>query len=249
MSEDCLRPGERLDDLVINNLKIIQHPDEFRFALDAVLLAHFATVKTGIEAVDLGTGTGVIALLLAARGAGKVIGLEISPTLADMAQRSVALNGLGDRITIINGDLRGLAGTLPPGRYPLVVANPPYRPLGQGQISPNDRVAQACHELTANLADVLAAASSLLQFRGRFAMVHLPQRLTDILAGMRAVGVEPKRLRLVQSYAGKPPKLLLVEGIRGGQPGLTVLPPLIIYDECGKYCREILAYYQPKPRE
>lgn len=245
MPDNYLRPGERLDELIINNMKIIQHPAEFRFALDAVLLAHFATVKPGSAAVDLGTGTGVIALLLAARGAGRITGLELSPTLADMARRSAAINNLSNQISIINGDLRHLPGVLPAGQYPLVVANPPYRPLGQGQISPNDRVAQACHELTASLADVLAAAGYLLQFRGRFAMVHLPQRLTDILAGMRAAGIEPKRLQMVQSQTGKPPKSLLVEGVRGGRPGLTVLPPLIIYDSSGNYCREILAYYQP----
>ena len=239
-----LQPHERLDDLLINNLKIIQHRHQFRFAIDAVLLAHFATVKQGVTAVDLGTGTGVIALLLTARGVKAVTGIEINPILADMARRSVALNNLSDRITIINGDVRAITTLLPAGKFPLVVANPPYWPVGKGKISPNDHVAQACHELTANLNDFLAVAGYLLQYRGRLAMIHLAERLTDVLAGMRAAGIEPKRLRLVQPFAAKPPKLALVEGVRGGQPGLTVMPPLVIYDDSGNYCREILEYYR-----
>ena len=243
---NLLYPGERLDDLLINNLKIIQCPDEFCFSLDAVLLAHFATRRVGQEAIDLGSGTGVLDFLLISRGAKQVTGVEISPKMADMATRSVLLNGLDEQIRIINGDLRSLKGVLPAGECELVLSNPPYRPVGGGYISPTSGVARACHELTANLADVVAAAKYLVKYRGRFAMVHLPERMAEILNVMSHEGLEPKRLQLVHPYANKKPNILLVEGIRGGKPGLDVLPPLIVYNADGRYSDEIMAYYEKK---
>lgn len=241
---ELLKPGERMDDLMIGQLKVIQSQSEFCFSLDAILLAHFVTLRQGSTAVDLGTGTGVIALLLTARGAGHLVGLELSESMAAMATRSVVLNGLQDKVEIIQGDLCKIKGLLPSGHYDLVVSNPPYRPVGGGYISPNDRVAMAKHEVTATLQDVVNAAKYLVKTGGRFAMVHLPERMSEILVAMSQAGLEPKRLQLVHSAMDKKPKMLLVEGMRGAKPGLEVLPPLIVYKSDGSYSDEIQQYYK-----
>ncbi|WP_371376277.1 tRNA1(Val) (adenine(37)-N6)-methyltransferase [Sporomusa aerivorans] len=239
-----LKPGERVDDLIINNLKLIQHPDEFCFSLDAVLLAHFASLRPGGTAVDLGAGTGVAGLLLLARGAQAVTGIEISADMADMACRSACLNKLEDRLSIIHGDLRRIKELLPGGHYELIVSNPPYRSVGGGYISPNDRVAMARHEVTANLTEVVAAAKYLVKYRGRFAMVHLPERLAEITLAMCQAGIEPKRLQLVYPASNKKPNMVLIEGVRGAKPGLDVLPPLIVYTNNGCYSEEIMKFYR-----
>ena len=247
-NKGLLKAGERLDDLIIGGIKIIQHPDGFCFSLDAILLGHFACVKKGCRAVDLGTGTGVIAFVLSARGASEVTGIELNPDTADRAARSAALNGLEEKVALQCGDLRSVRQFLPSGQYDLVVSNPPYRSLGGGFLNPAQGLAMARHETTASLKDVLAAARYLLKYRGRFAMVHLPERMTDIISGMREAGIEPKRLRLVHSGIHKKPNMLLVEGIRGAQPGLEVLPPLIVYGENGQYTQEILGYYSQEEK-
>jgi tRNA1Val (adenine37-N6)-methyltransferase len=244
MASDLLRPGERLDDLLISNLKIIQHEKEFCYSLDAILLAHFATIRPGVSAVDLGAGTGVLGLLLLARGAGSVTGVEINPAMADMAGRSARLNGLEERLKIFRADVRQVAELFPSGREELVIANPPYRPIGGGFVSPNHQVAVARHEVAGELADFIAAARFLVKYRGRFAMVHLPERLPEILKAMVDAGLQPKRLQLVYPSLERKPKFLLVEGIRGGKPGLDVLPPLFVYGADGQYSREIMAYYK-----
>lgn len=244
--DKLLLPGERLDDLMIHGLKIIQQENEFCFSLDAVLLSHFAFVRQGASVVDLGAGTGVIGFLLIARGAGQVVGLEISPAMAQMAARSVALNGLTEQMRVIVGDFRQINRLLPGGTAELVVSNPPYRALGGGYINPNDKVARARHEITANLDDVIAAARYLVKYRGRFTMVHLPERMAEILKKMSDAGLEPKRLRLVYPNLSQKPNMLLVEGIRGAKPGLEVLPPLLVYKPDGSYCEEIRAYYKER---
>ncbi|MDR7866101.1 MAG: tRNA1(Val) (adenine(37)-N6)-methyltransferase [Sporomusaceae bacterium] len=246
MANELLRPGERLDDLLIGELKIIQQAGQFRFSLDAVLLAHFATVKRGAAAVDLGAGTGVLGLLLAARGAKRVTGVEINPDMVDMANRSIAVNSLGDRLAVVWADVRAIpGGSLLEGRScDLVVANPPYRPLGGGEVNPREELALARHEIAGGLDDFAKAAAFLLKEKGRMAMVHLPERLADVVGALRGAGVEPKRLRLVHPAPGKAAKLLLAEGVRGARPGLTVEPPLYIYGEDGRYSGEIMAYYR-----
>lgn len=239
-----LMPGERVDDLVINNLKLIQHPEEFCFSLDAVLLAHFASVRQNGTAIDLGTGTGVIGLLLLARGASTVTGIEINTEMADRAGRSARLNGLADRLHIINNDLRQVQELLPGGGFELVVSNPPYRPVGGGFLNPNDKVAMARHELTASLTDVVAAARYLVKYRGRFAMVHLPERLAEIMLAMCQAGIEPKRLQFVYPRVDKKPNMVLVEGVRGAKPGVEVLPPLLVYTADGNYSEDIMKLYE-----
>lgn len=245
MDSDVLRPGERLDDLLINGLKIIQHPAEFCFSLDAVLLAHFASVRPGAAAVDLGAGTGVLGLLLIARGVGSVTGVEINSRMAELARRSARLNALDERLTIVTGDVRQLGGGLLPGNtWELVVSNPPYRRVGAGKLNALSAIAAARHEISGGLPDFVAAARYLLKYRGRFAMVHLPERMAEILTAMHQAGIEPKRLRLVYPTPDTKPKMLLVEGVRGAQPGLEVLAPLVVYNADGGYSREIEAYYQ-----
>ena len=242
-----LQPGERLDDLLLGDLRIIQHPDVLCFGIDAVLLAHFATVKPGVRAVDLGTGTGAIAFLLTVRGAGSVNALELNPRVADMAGRSCRLNMLEEKVRVIEADYRELKGVLPAGESQLVVVNPPYRPLGQGFLNERRTVARACHELTATLEDVAKAAAYLLGDRGRIAMVHRADRLCEVMLALNSFGLEPKRLRFVQSRRDTAPKLLLIEGVRSGKPGIAVEPPLIIYDAVGVYSEEIQSYYRREP--
>jgi tRNA1(Val) A37 N6-methylase TrmN6 len=239
-----LQPGERLDKLLIGDLQIIQHEEEFCFSLDAVLLAHFATLRPGGTAIDLGAGTGVLGLLLIALGAMRVTGVEINARMAKIATRTALFNNLAERLVILQGDVREIRSLLPGGGWSLVVANPPYRPKGGGFVNAQDQVAMARHEMAGTLSDFITAASYLVKYRGRFALVHLPERMAEILTAMSQAGLEPKRLQLVYPSFGKKPKFLLVEGVRGAKPGLDVLAPLYVYDKDGNYSQEILSYYQ-----
>lgn len=237
--------GERIDELYYGGYRIIQHEEEFAFSLDAVLLAHFAQIRPCCQAIDLGTGTGVIALLLAARGAKKITGIEINTHMAELARRSVALNDLDAVIDILEADYcqHRLLSQLPAGSADLVVANPPYRAIGTGAQNSKKNVASACHECSASLTDVITAAAFWVKYRGRFAMVHLPERMTEILCLMSQKGLEPKRLRLIHPALGKQANMLLVEGIRGGKSGLSVLPPLIVHNADGSYTNEVQEFY------
>ena len=240
-----LNPGERLDSLGIKGWRIIQHTDEFRFSVDAVLLAHFATIKPACIAADLGCGTGAVALFLLARGCSSVYGIELEPRLVSMAQRTAKFNALDNRFRIIQGDIRTVRELGVAGAFDLVTANPPYRLPGTGRISPKRGLARACHETEASLDDFVKAAAFLLKFRGRLALIHLPERLPDLFVAMRSAGFEPKRMQLVQPLPAKAPTMVLVEAVRGARSGgLTVLPSLIQYRQSGVYSEEILAYYR-----
>jgi tRNA1(Val) A37 N6-methylase TrmN6 len=239
-----LEPGERIDSLGLREWRLIQRDDEFRFALDTVLLAFFASVRPGARAVDLGAGSGAVSFFLLSRGAGSVCGLDNNSRLTGMATRSAGLNGLSDQLSFVCGDVRQIGSYYQRGCCDLVTANPPYRPLSGGRISSAAALAQARHEVTAGLRDFVRAAGFLLRNRGRFAMIHLPERLTDICLELREAGLEPKRLRLVHPFAGRPAKMLMVEAVKAARPGLTVLPPLCVYQSPKEYCREILGYYE-----
>lgn len=239
-----LRPGERLDDLGRGGLRIIQHPGRFPFAIDAVLLAHFATVRERARVLDLGTGCGVVPLLLAARHPSAVLtGLEIQPETADMASRSVALNGLNDRVRIDCGDYRQVGTRYGHGTFDLVTMNPPYREPGRGQISPVQSRAMARHEMAGGLADAVRAMALAVKFGGRVALVYPTERLVDLIAQMRAQRLEPKRLRMVHPRAGRPANLVLLEAIKGGGTSLIVEPPLIVYGEGHRFTAEVQAIY------
>lgn len=239
-----LKEGERLDDLQCGGLKIIQSPRLFSFGIDAVLLANFARIKPGDIVVDLGTGSGVIPLLLTCKtAASKIYGLEIQHEMADMAQRSVRLNDLEGRVDIIEGDIRKVGDRMGMSSVDAVISNPPYRKAGSGHVSPSDARAIATYELECTLDDVIKAASTLLKNKGRFYMIHRPARLVDAICGMRKAGIEPKRLRMVQPFADKKPTMFLIEGIKGAHPHIDIMPTLIIYEAEGIYTDEIYRIY------
>ena len=240
-----LQPGERLDELGVRNWCIIQREDEFRFSLDAVLLAHFATVRPQARVVDLGCGGGAVALFLLARGVAAVSGLELNSRLADMAGRTAALNGVAGQLNIVCGDVGAVRSYYSAGQADLVTANPPFRRLQSGRISPAAGLAMARHESCSSLKEFVQAAAFLLRYRGRFAMIHLPERLTDLCLELRTAGLEPKRLRMVHPFADRSPRMVLIEAVKGAAPaGLTVLPPLVVYRARNEYQPEILSYYR-----
>ena len=238
-----LKPGERVDSLGVCDWRIIQSEAAFRFSIDAVLLAFFATVRPRDRAVDLGSGTGAIAMLLLSRGLQSAAGFDNNAELVAMATRSANWNGLSERLQFVCGDVKDIRRYYSAGDYTLVTTNPPYRLPASGRISPVEAVARARHETTAGLQDFVNAAAFLLRNRGRFAMIHLPERLADICNALRSVGLEPKRLRFVHPFADRAAKMVLVEAVKGVKPGLTVLSPLTIYQTPGQYNPEILSYY------
>jgi len=240
---------ETLDELSIGGLKLYQAEQGYRFSLDPVLLARFVQVRAGGRIVDLGTGSGVIPLLLARLCADTdLLGVELQPQMADRASRNVALNGLQERIQILEGDLRQVRQLLPVASADLVVANPPYRPLGSGRISPADERAKARHEIAGGLQDFIAAAGWLLKNGGCFATIYLAERLPELISQLLACGIEPKRLRMVHPRPQEPARMVLVEGRKAGRPGLAVEPPLYIYAGEGRdYTAEVLAMYQLSP--
>lgn len=243
-----LRPGERIDELIHPGLRIIQHEDMLKFSLDAILLARFVTLRGEERVADLGTGGGVIPLVLAGlRTVGSVSGFEIQPAVADMAGRSVQMNGFGSKIEIHCGDLRQMPREYW-GGFDVVVSNPPYLTANEGKINPKPAVAIAKYELECALEDVLRAAAKLLRPEGRAAFVYRPKRLTELLAGLREAHFSPKRLRMVHPRDGSDAGLVLVEAVLRGRPGLTVLPPLIVHTADGGYTDEVKAIYgRPYP--
>lgn len=239
-----LKQDESLDDLLINDLKIIQKTKGFRFTLDAVLLAHFATVKDRDKIVDLGTGTGVIPLILSTRAEElRIYGVEIQEDMAEMANRSVILNELEDTVSILNEDIKNLHYAIKGGIYTLVTANPPYWELNKGKPSMLQTRASARHELDCVLEDVVAAAGKLLNYQGRFALIHRTERLCDIFSLLRQYSLEPRRLRFIHPFAGKSAQHVLIEARKKAAADLQVLPPLIVYEQPGKYTQEVLNWY------
>lgn len=239
-----INEDETLDDLLIRGLQIIQKRKGFRLTLDSVLLAHFVSLKEGDRAVDLGTGTGVIPLLLSTRTKKITItGIEIQQEMAEMASRSVQLNGLEEVINICRGDIRDIHKVLGGGIFTVVCANPPYWTMGEGEINTQPELAIARHEVACVLEDVVSSASKLLNYQGRFALIHRVERLADLFALLRQYQLEPRRMRLIHSYRDKAAHLVLVEARKKAPPDLKALPPLIIYEKPGHFTREILSWY------
>ena len=235
-----LKPNERIDDLQRNNYKIIQDPERFCFGMDAVLLSGFARAKEGDHIIDLGTGTGIIPILMEAKtGASDLIGLEIQPESADMAQRSVELNHLESKIRIVTGDIKEASSLFGAATFDVVTSNPPYMTEHHGITNEKSPRAIARHELLCTLEDVISQAAKLLRPGGSFYMVHRPFRLVDIMVLMREYHLEPKRIKLVYPYIDKDPNMVLIEGLRGGRPRLTVEKPLVVYQSPGVYTDEI----------
>lgn len=232
--------NERIDDLQLKGLRLIQNKEGFCFGVDAVLLANFADVRDNARVVDLGTGTGIIPILLAGKTEAKeIIGLEIQRDMALMAQRSVKLNTLEGRVTIMEGDIKQSISLLGKGNYDVVVSNPPYMNSGGGLVNPKDTKAISRHEILCTLEDVIASGAALLKPSGQFAMVHRPERIVDILCLMRQYKLEPKYLRFVHPYPHKKANMILVKGVKGGRAHLKMLPPLYVFDKDGQYSEEI----------
>ena len=237
-------PNERIDDLQRNNYKIIQDPERFCFGMDAVLLSGFARAKEGDRVIDLGTGTGIIPILMEAKtGASDLIGLEIQPESANMAQRSVELNHLESKIRIVTGDIKEASSLFGAATFDVVTSNPPYMTEHHGITNEKSPRAIARHELLCTLEDVISQAAKLLRPGGSFYMVHRPFRLVDIMVLMREYHLEPKRMKLVYPYIDKDPNMVLIEGLRGGRPRLTVEKPLVVYQSPGVYTDEIYDIY------
>ena len=235
---------ERIDDLQRNGYRIIQKKKGFCFGMDAVLLSGFAQVKEGEVAVDLGTGTGIIPILLEAKTKGKhFTGLEIQEEVAEMAGRSVRLNQLENRVDIVRGDIKEASRLFGKASFDVVTSNPPYMNDNHGLKNPELPKAIARHEVFCTLDDVCREASLLLKSGGRFYMVHRPHRLAEIITALKTYKLEPKRMKLVHPFVDKEANMVLIEAVRGGRSMMKVEAPIIVYREPGVYTREIYYVY------
>ncbi len=239
-----MKEHERTDDLQRGGYKIIQSSELFCFGTDAVLLAHFAKIKKGSRIVDLGTGNGVIPLLLCSMYKDiRVVGVEIQPKSAELCRRNIALNGIEERFSLIEGDIKDARKYFKAGEAEVVITNPPYM-KAEGSLK-NESLEKrlARHEILIDLKGVVEAAAYILKFGGAFYMVHKPERLAEIFETMKKGGIEPKRIQLIQAGAKKEPSMVLIEGSKGGKPGLRVMPAFVIYDEKGKPTEEYNRIY------
>ena len=239
-----LNENERLDDLQ-NGFFLIQDPSKFCFGIDAVLLAAFADVKPGERVIDLGTGNGIIPVLLAARSKSQTIeGLEIQAAQADLAVRSVNLNHLQNRIHITKGDIKEAAVIYGTASFHVVTCNPPYMLCGHGRENADLSKAVARHEVLCTLADIARQSCAILKDGGRLYMIHRPFRLVEIFAELTKNRLEPKKIRMIHPYQDKKPSMVLIEARKGGSAGLEVLPPLVVYEKPGVYTQEVLEIYR-----
>ena len=239
-----LLPSERIDDLQRKGYKIIQNPEKFCFGMDAVLLSSFAFVKEGENVLDMGTGTGIIPILLEAKTEGKhFTGLEIQAESAEMAGRSVALNGLEEKIDIVEGDIKEATKIFGKNIFNVVTVNPPYMNDLHGIKNPDMPKAIARHEVMCTLDDVVREASGVLKQNGRLYMVHRPHRLIEIIQAMKTYKLEPKRIRFVHPYEDKEANMVLIEALKGGKSMVKIEKPLIVYRDVNVYTDELLEMY------
>jgi tRNA1Val (adenine37-N6)-methyltransferase len=242
--KEILRENERIDIIPGSNLKIIQDEKRFCYGIDAILLSKFVKIKKGNHVMDLGTGTGIIPLrLYSLSNSEKIIGIEIQKEVAEMANRTIKLNGLEDRIEIINMDLKDIPLNFQRATFDVITSNPPYMKNGTGIINPDESLSISRHEIKCTLEDIVKVAKYLLKDKGRLYLVHRPNRLVDIIWTTRKHGLEPKTLRFVHPKIGKKPNLLLLECIKGGNAELKIGKPLIVYNDNGGYTEEIYKIY------
>lgn len=239
-----LRENERIDDLQRNGYRIIQNKEKFCFGMDAVLLSGFAQVKPGEQVIDLGTGTGIIPILLEAKYEGKhYTGLEIQEEMAGMAARSVKMNGLEKKIDIVKGDICRAGEIFGLAVFDVVTCNPPYMNDAHGLKNPELPKAIARHEVLCTLEDVVREGMKILKPGGRFYMVHRPHRLVEVISMLVRYKLEPKRIKLVHPYVDKDANMVLIEAVRGGRSMVKVEAPLVVYKEPGIYTDEIYEVY------
>lgn len=240
-----LKENERIDDLELNNLKIIQNKNGFCFGMDSVLLSDFAkSIKANAKVIDLGTGTGILPILLSAKTkVSKIVGIEIQKEVANMASRSVLLNNLQDKIEIVCEDIKNLKNIYETNSFDAIVTNPPYKTKGTGGINEVEAKLISRHEITANLEDFISISSYLLKDQSSIYMVHRPERSVDILSIFRKYKLEPKELKLVQPSCDKAPNLVLIKATKNAKPFLKIDKPLYIYNSDGTYTEELLKIY------
>lgn len=240
---ELVKAGERVDDLQ-NGFYVIQNQNKFCFGMDAVLLSGFARIRKGDHVLDMGTGTGIIPILLKSKTKGEhFTGLEIQEECADMATRSVQYNGLESAVDIVCGDIKEAAGIFGAASFDVVTSNPPYMIGEHGLRNPYMAKAIARHEVLCTLEDVVSQASRVLKDRGHFFMVHRPFRLAEIFQVLMKYKLEPKRMQLVYPYIDREPNMVLIEACKGGNSRITVERPLIVYEKPGEYTKAILEIY------
>lgn len=238
-----LKYGEKIEDLDLKGLKIIQNKDWFRFGIDAVLLSEFSKIKRKDKVIDFGTGTGIIPLLLEGKfSPKKIIGVEIQSEVAEMASRSIELNNLQEKIQIINEDIKNYK-KIGAGEYDVIVSNPPYKKNNTGIKNETDTKAISRHEVLITLEDIVYSASKLLKSGGRLCMIHRPERLEHIILSLNKNGFAPRRLQFIHPKIGKKPTMVLIDAVRSGGDFLTVEPAFYVYNEDGTYTDDINKIY------
>lgn len=239
-----IKSSERVDTLKVSGFKVIQKEKRFCFGIDAVLLSDFVSTGRNEKICDLGTGTGIIPFLLAAKNQSlKIDALEIQTESCDMAKRSVRLNKLEDRINIVEGDIKTACRYFEKNTYDVVTSNPPYMIAGHGEGNGNDEKTIARHEVLCTLEDVVRSSSELLKSQGRFYMIHKPFRLAEIISVMMKYKLEPKRMRLCYPYVDKEPTMVLIEGVKCAKSRIKIESPLIVYEKTGGYTQEVQEIY------
>ena len=239
--------SERIDDLM-NGYFVLQDPKGFCFGVDAVLLSHFPKLRRKEVALDIGTGCGIIPILMEARAkaAGyhlEFTAVEIDPGAADLARRSVEGNGLEEEVSVLNADIKEISKYLNRGQYSLITCNPPYFTADQGAMSDDERIAAARHETKMNLKDIMSAAEYLLKPKGKICMIHRPERMPEVMETMMSCGLSPRRIRTIHPFADKDAVLFLIEGQKGTLPDLKIERPLVVYESKGVYTKETKAIY------
>ncbi|WP_035571510.1 tRNA1(Val) (adenine(37)-N6)-methyltransferase [Halonatronum saccharophilum] len=244
-----LKEGERLDDLQIDGLMLIQNPDYFCFSLDAVLLSDFVSPKSKSKVLDLGTGNGVLAHLIWAKyNLNKVCGIDIQGEVIDMAKRSAIYNGLQDKINFKELDLNFALKEFGSESFDYIISNPPYAKLGTAKVNPNKALAIARHEVKVTLEGIVKVSSQLVKYGGKVGYIYPTRRLSELIYLMEEYNLRPKRMRLIHPRANKEANLVLVEGAKGGGSGLKILSPIFVYGDNGEYTEDIKSIYYPEGR-